>query len=244
MKLKRLALAVAMLSPLSFQTLAAVNLDLPANIRLLAVNEEEANKGWDSFLKSSAESIRLEDGQNQIVYQIDHYFYKGDKQSERFRSGPFILTFEAKDKDLVFSIPDFHDVVHAEGYEKSPTPVLKRKSGSDYPFKHDKLALQGLSINHDYAEYVQAYNKTGGIAALAAAGAVISQASAPAKTAQVQQTAKPNAQADRPVAAKAQPATDTHQQQSELAAENLKFWFNQADEQTRKEFINWAINNL
>ncbi|PSW19575.1 DUF2057 domain-containing protein [Photobacterium sanctipauli] len=236
MKLKPTALAIALLSPLSFPVMAEVTLELPDNIRLLAVNETEVNKGWGSIFKATEDSITLEDGKNQIVYQVDHYFYKGDKQSERYRSGPLILTFTANNEELSLAIPNFSDKVQAESYAEKPTPKLTDAKSASYPFKHDHLALKGLSINHDYAEYVKAYNQKGGVAAVTGLTAPVA-------------ATKVSATEQSPTVEKAAVATKTAQaenkgSQADLAGENLKYWFEQADPQTRKEFVSWAVQNL
>ncbi|ELR65146.1 hypothetical protein C942_01718 [Photobacterium marinum] len=236
MKLKQLALA-AILPSLSFNCVADVILTLPDNVRLLAINEVEANKGWDSIFKGTDESITLKDGENQLVYQIDHYFYKGDTQSERYRSGPMILTFTAENTNLQLALPTFSDIEQARAFANLPTPKFTDKTGKPYPFKHDKLSIKGLAISHDYADYVKSYNAQGGTAAWTNSSAIaivspISKASTPEiiPTTTVQST-EPN-------------KIQTKQSQSAVAAEKLKYWFNQADDKTRKEFINWAINNL
>ncbi|MGF1699325.1 DUF2057 domain-containing protein [Photobacterium makurazakiensis] len=235
MKLKYTALAIALLLPVSSQTMAEVTLELPDNVRLLAVNEADINKGWGSIFKTSDDSITLADGQSQIVYQIDHYFYKGDKQSERFRSGPLILTFTATDTSLTLTVPEFSDITQAEKYTQQPTPKLKNHKGASYPFKHDFLALKGLSINHDYADYVKTYNQKGGIAALTGLSSI---------TAVTETTPEPAAPINTTSNSKTAEKPQIEASKSELAGENLKYWFSQADASTRKEFVSWAVQNL
>ncbi|PSV48758.1 YccT family protein [Photobacterium indicum] len=232
MKLKKLALA-ALLSPLSFQVFADVTVELPENVRLLVVNEQEVNKGWSGFLKASDDSVTLKNGQNQIVYQVDHYFYKGDSQSERYRSTPFVLSFTASDQNLSFIIPNFNDIEKAQQYTKKPTPQLTDKQKKTYPFKHDNLAFDGISINHDYEKYTKEYNKKGGIAALT--GLAITTSSLP-----VTKQALPESASVEKTAT----TTQTSKTEANLAGDNLKYWFEQADKETRKEFVSWAVQNL
>lgn len=225
MKLK--ALAVSSLF-LSLNLHAEVTLNLPDNFRLLAVNEQDAAKGWDSFFKSSDDSITLKNGQNQIIYQIDKYFYRGDTQSARYRSVPYIVTFTASDQTLNLELPNFADETHARAF-KSDDISLQDNSDQTINFKHDQLKLDGFSVNHDYHDYAKTYNVNHGPAALTASAV----ATAALKTTAKMSTANVETSKIESVNAS-----------SVQASEQLKHWFLQADEKTKKEFLSWAVSNL
>ncbi|MGF1691159.1 DUF2057 domain-containing protein [Photobacterium kagoshimensis] len=223
MKVKQLALAAALL-PLATSVLADVTLQLPDNVRLLAVNEQDPSKNITDIFFSTDDELTFENGENQIVYQIDQYFYKGDKQSERFRSSPYILTFTASNTALKLEVPNFRGVVQANEFNHSAKVDVQTTAGKSVAFKHDKLELKGLSISHDYHEYVKQYNKLGGPAALATATATVA-------THKVKPIAK-------------RPSADNSTHNAEPIKQQLQTLFNQADKETKKEFISWAVQNL
>ncbi|WP_305370226.1 DUF2057 family protein [Photobacterium leiognathi] len=81
--------------PLSFNAFADVTLELPKNIRLLVVNEQSVDGGLLGFFVPSDDTLKLKNGENQIVFNIDEYFYRGGKQSDRAYSNAVIMTFTA-----------------------------------------------------------------------------------------------------------------------------------------------------
>lgn len=223
MKVKHIALAVALL-PLAQTAFADVTLELPDNVRLLAVNEQDPSKNITDIFFATDDKLTFKNGENQIVYQIDQYFYKGDKQSERFRSSPYILTFTASNTSLQLEVPNFRGVVQANEFNHSAKVNVQTTAGKNVAFKHDKLELKGLSISHDYHEYVKQYNRLGGPAALTVATTTIA-------------TSEANP-------ALKQSATDLATQSKEPIKQQLQALFNQADKETKKEFISWAVQNL
>ncbi|KMV31338.1 hypothetical protein AB733_07545 [Photobacterium swingsii] len=225
MKVKHIALAVALL-PLASSAFAEVTLQLPDNVRLLAVNEQDPSKNITDIFFATDDKLTFNNGENQIVYQIDQYFYKGDKQSERFRSSPYILTFSAENSSLQLEIPNFRRVEQANEFNYSPTVNVQTTAGKNIPFKHDKLELKGLSISHDYHEYVKQYNKLGGPAALATATATATAVTHKVEPAPKQSKTNVSTQSEAPI------------------KQQLQTLFNQADKETKKEFISWAVQNL
>jgi uncharacterized protein YccT (UPF0319 family) len=221
MKLKAIAISSLLLS---LNSHADVTLNLPDNFRLLAVNEQDAAKGWDNLFKSSDDAITLKNGENQIIYQIDKYFYRGDTQSVRYRSNPYIVTFTASDKTLNLTLPNFSDETHARAF-KSDDLSLQDSNEQLVVFKHDQLKLDGFSVSHDYHDYAKRYNAQHGEAALTTSTA----AAMVTKEKTTSSTVNP---------------TESNQSVSDQASEQLKHWFLQADEKTKKEFLSWAVSNL
>ena len=222
MKLHKLALATVLFAPMSFNVMADVALKVPENIRLLVVNEMEVNKGWDGFFKSGPDALTLKNGKNQIVYQIDQFFYKGETQSQRIRSTPYVVTFTASDTTVKLEIPHFDSIGDAKIFEKNPRPILLQNN-QPLAFQFDRLKIGGgLNLTRDYAKYVEQYNRQGGNAAITITASTASTAS----------TAKITA------------SEKTIQAKSSIADQNLRYWFKEADEKTKKEFLSWAVQHM
>ncbi|MCG9640613.1 DUF2057 family protein [Vibrio sp. Isolate34] len=192
--------------------LADVTIEVPSNVDVLAVNE--AKPDLDGSLFSSHKTLTVPDGQNQIVFQYQLAFDKGNDR-EFVDSDAIIATFNATDAALTFDMPKYRNTAEAKkGFENLDWKLVDEDQNS-ISVKQDKLVKDGMQIGRKYHQEAKEYNKKGGIAAIAmgtaagATAAVVQPVTLPAK-----------------IDANA----------SNTAEEMLYFWYEKADAETKQKF--------
>ncbi len=210
MKIKKMVLG-AILGGLSFSSLAAVSVQVPDSIDLLAANE--AKPQLDGGLFSSTKTLTLPDGENQIVFRYKAYFNQGDDRVV-VQSNAIIAKFSASENELQFVLPEYRNRQQAEDNIANLSWKLVDQTGLEIGVTQDKLIKKGVQVGRDYASEAQQYNATGGVAAFAA----------PTTVTHTAQTSATNIPAE-----------------SKDAEEMLHFWYEKADAKTKarfKRFIN------
>ncbi|OCH63275.1 DUF2057 family protein [Vibrio splendidus] len=192
--------------------LADVEIQVPSSVDILAVNE--AKPDLDGSLFSSYKTLTVPDGQNQIVFQYQLAFDKGNDR-EFIDSDAIIATFSATDAALTFDMPKYRNTAEAKkGLEKLDWKLVDENQNA-ISVKQDKLIKDGMQIGRKYPQEAKEYNQKGGIAALTLG------ASAGAAAAVVQPVTLP---------AKIDGNTAT------TAEEMLYFWYEKADAETKQKF--------
>ncbi|PMJ92939.1 DUF2057 family protein [Vibrio sp. 10N.261.55.A7] len=192
---------------LSQAALADVTIQVPDTIDLLVANGETPELSGGFF--SSGKTLTLPDGVNQIAFR---YTVNFDKSNDRItvESDTVIAKFNAQDKELTFNVPRYRNEREAKSQIKALDWTLVDKSGQAVEMLEDKLMKEGMQIGRDYQREVEDYNRAGGIAAVAVAGAVM------------------------PVTLPAQLPESSAS--SDTAEEMLHFWYDKADEETKARF--------
>jgi hypothetical protein len=195
--------------------LADVEIQVPSSVDILAVNE--AKPDLDGSLFSSYKTLTVPDGQNQIVFQYQLAFDKGNDR-EFVDSDAIIATFSATDAALTFDMPKYRNTAEAKkGLEKLDWKLVDENQNA-ISVKQDKLIKDGMQIGRKYPQEAKEYNQKGGIAALtvgASAGA----------------------------AAVAQPVTlpaKIDGNAANTAEEMLYFWYEKADAETKQKFKDYV----
>ncbi|MEZ8792297.1 DUF2057 family protein [Vibrio splendidus] len=195
--------------------LADVEIQVPSSVDILAVNE--AKPDLDGSLFSSYKTLTVPDGQNQIVFQYQLAFDKGNDR-EFVDSDAIIATFSATDAALTFDMPKYRNTAEAKkGLEKLDWKLVDENKNA-ISVKQDKLIKDGMQIGRKYPQEAKEYNQKGGIAALtvgASAGA----------------------------AAVAQPVTlpaKIDGNAANTAEEMLYFWYEKADAETKQKFKDYV----
>ena len=216
-------------SVLLFNTyaVAEVTLDLPSNLDLVLVN------GNDS---SGNDTLKLDNGTNQIAFRYIGRYQQHGTQAQ-FKSDIIILKFDEQNSEIRLSLPRIRSNSAADNFNKNPQLTLVDSNNQSVHFEQDKLLKEGLQLGRDYEQEIAAYNltsqnaslqltpSTGLSNAMVAVPAIAAvNATAPAKTQQVSATQ----------------AAKTNQQVN--VGQMLDFWYQQADEETRKAFKE-RINN-
>ncbi len=162
MKLKNMVLGT-LLSTLSFTSLAAVTIQVPDTIDLLAANEAKPDISGGFF--SSSNTVTLPDGENQIVFRYKSYFSQGNDRIV-VESDAIIATFKTSDSELNFELPDYQNQQQAQEHMDNLQWQLVDQSGAAVEVNQDKLIKKGVQLGRDYPSEAKAYNTKGGIAAL------------------------------------------------------------------------------
>ncbi|OAN13931.1 hypothetical protein A3K86_12950 [Photobacterium jeanii] len=224
MKVKPLALA-ALLLPLAPSAMAEVTLEIPRGVQLLVVNEQDAGASMFGF--DHQPQIQLPDGTNQIAFRIAKIVRESGSLKTKYKSTAVVARFDAMDATLKLDIPNIETLDQGRDYNRAPTFTIT-KNGKAIEVAHDNLNT-GLDISPDFVSLVERYNKTNGIAATAYVAAPVAVA---------QTTAQPKVQ--KTVPTKKVAVSDSNADPAIM----LRHWFEQADENTKKEFLSWAVTNI
>jgi hypothetical protein len=192
--------------------LADVTIEVPSSVDVLAVNE--AKPDLDGSLFSSHKTLTVPDGQNQIVFQYQLAFDKGNER-EFVDSDVIIATFNATDTALTFDMPKYRNTAEAKKSFENLDWNLVDEDQNAISVKQDKLVKDGMQIGRKFPQEAKEYNKKGGIAALAmgTAAAVVQPVTLPAK-----------------IDANA----------ANTAGAMLYFWYDKADAETKQKFKDYV----
>lgn len=196
--------------------LADVEIQVPSSVDILAVNE--AKPDLDGGLFSSHKTLTLPDGQNQIVFQYQLAFDKGNDR-EFVDSDAVIATFDATDTTLTFDLPKYRNTAEAKSGFKNLEWSLVDENQNEISVKQDKLVKDGMQIGRKYPQEAKEYNQQGGIAALA-----------------IGTTAGVTAAVVQPVTLPAKIDGNA----ANTAEEMLYFWYEKADAETKQKFKDYV----
>lgn len=205
------SILTALLICVNSSAFANVEVTLPSNSELILVNGKENN---------STDKLSLDNGENQLALRyIGRYQQQGSQT--QFSSDVVIMTFSAENAQLTITLPRIRSNSAADAFNRSPNITLKDSTGVDIAFRQDKLIKDGMQLGRDYEKEIFDYNSSNQVAALGALAAPIAT--------QVQ----PNLLQVENVAKQANAPTQTDQIN---VGQMLDFWYQQADEETRKAF--------
>ncbi|MEZ9200612.1 DUF2057 family protein [Shewanella sp. 10N.286.54.B9] len=201
----------ALLICVNSSAFANVEVTFPSNSELILVNGKENN---------STDKLSLGNGENQLALRyIGRYQQQGSQT--QFSSDVVIMTFSAENAQLTITLPRIRSNSAADAFNRNPNITLKDSTGVDIAFRQDKLIKDGMQLGRDYEKEIFDYNSSNQVAALGALAAPIAT--------QVQ----PNLQQVENVAKQANAPKQTDQIN---VGQMLDFWYQQADEETRKAF--------
>ncbi|MDV6252035.1 DUF2057 family protein [Vibrio sp. EA2] len=205
------ALALAM----SSMAFADVTVSVPDDVSVLAANGEKVKLDGGFF--ASERTMTLPDGVNQVVFRFSPFFNQGNDRVS-VESDVIVTSFTASDSELALQLPEYRNLNDAEDNIKDLDWKLVDASGNAIAVKQDKLIKEGMQIGRDYVREVEDYNRTGGVAAIAVAGAMVQPMTLPAEIPEDMKRARAAAKADS------------------TAEEMLHFWYQKADAETKARF--------
>ncbi|MBY6105341.1 DUF2057 domain-containing protein [Ferrimonas balearica] len=218
---KAMALSLALLaSPLSW----AESLTIPMEFEFVALDGTKVS----SSLFSHKDELELTPGQRKIALQYKDLVPEsvGDGH-RRVSSSPFVITLNvepgvdyqlAADRRIL-------DVKTAEAYAEAPQVVITASNGAAATFS----LQQTQSDDSSFVDKLLGDQPTAPSAEDAALAATASGTAAVAASNASQESAKPAA-----------PSAPTDARAEEM----LKYWWEQADDATRKAFMSWAVQQL
>lgn len=163
-----------------------------------------------SLLATRSDSLTLPNGQNQIVYKLQTIINAGSSQSGKYESKPLVLTFTSKNAALELDVPSIRSSNDARRFDAKHEVTLIEFKGTIESYSHELLPLPA-EFSFD-TDYVAAVKSY-------------------------------NEMLDTEVHSKPDPIeSDDLDSDSinNMAHTQLRYWFEQADKETQKSFIEWA----
>ncbi|WP_338592573.1 DUF2057 domain-containing protein [Shewanella khirikhana] len=229
----------ALLALAASSSVFAGSLTIPMSFEYLALDGQQIST--NSFTHKA--ELDLAPGTHKIAIRYHDMVEDDFSDSQSFiKSAPFIVTLRVDGDHDYFLKPASGEVVkQPKQFAKAPQVVVTRADKGEVSYKvfqtdykEDSFVdrLFGGSKGVDIDEAAAAATAAAGVGVVAAASAPVAPVS---QSAPVAATAAQAPQATSPVP----PA-----QAGDHAQQMLQYWWLQADEKTRKEFMSWAIKQL
>ncbi|MCW7554618.1 DUF2057 domain-containing protein [Endozoicomonas gorgoniicola] len=226
--LKALLFPFFTLTLISLPAFAELNstLKLPAKAELLVLDGKAAN---DLDLDRD-ESIKLTKKRHQVVFELKETLGSGDNM-EQFTSRPFVISFHPLDgHHYLIEAPRLINKRQADAINRDPASKITvvDEQQKEVPFEIAILPSRGIQIGRNYAADVRKFNQSDNAAALPELAGV-----------QMDEFANgfANARQDSSVYSGANNNTPD---ENIMAERMLKYWYMEADNATRKSFLDWA----
>jgi len=211
----RAGFATALIVCLMPVTAFATTLRLATEIDLLILDGKKVS----SSLLRGAGSIVLENGPHQLVFRVEKSIRMTNREQRMWISPPLIVSFNTRDINLVnVTLPRLETQRESEMFDASPQISLLDGHAVAIPAMIDILPITETSEGIDYERDTERYNKQG------------QHASLPHFATQM---------ADDRTLLSSVSELDVPPSQ-DLTEQRLKYWYQQADKQTRSRFMEWV----
>ncbi|MBM3071220.1 DUF2057 family protein [Enterobacter sp. RHBSTW-00994] len=195
----------------------ATTLRLSTDIDLLVLDGKKVS----SSLLRGADSIELDNGPHQLVFRIEKTIRLANHEQRMYISPPLIASFNTQRISQVnFSLPRLETEKESQAFESAPRLELLDGDAMPIPVKLDILALTKTPKGPDYEADTEIYNKAGKRASLPQFATMMADDSTLLSGVSELDVIPPQSQT--------------------LTEQRLKFWFQQADPDTRARFLQWA----
>lgn len=210
MKLGQITVALAAL--LAGSASFAGTISGSSNVEFLAFDGQKVKKS--TVLQAN------ENQTHQVVVEVST-IYRAGNDDVFFESDPIVLSFKGSQENLTISAPKLASESDVSKFKKSPQFTLKTASGNTIEYKQDYLKGSGGFLpNANVVENLANYNAGDNVAAVKSLASV----SMPAVLATSDKAAKGKVVV----------------QGENVAEQQLQYWFQQADKETQKRFLDWA----
>ncbi|MCS6153938.1 DUF2057 domain-containing protein [Shewanella baltica] len=209
----------------------AADLNIPMSFEYLALD----GKKVESSVFNHKSSLELTPGTHKIAIRYHEMVEDDFSDSQTFvKSAPFIVTLDVDgDYQYYLQAAEGKVVKKPKVYAQNPQIKLTRGDKGDVNFQVVNTNLEEESFVSRLFSGNQAVDVSGtAAAATGTAGAVVAVAPAPVATSATVSATSLTAPVDTSKATAANPQ------------QMLQYWWLQADEKTRKEFMSWAISQL
>ncbi|MGX2969778.1 curli polymerization inhibitor CsgI-related protein [Ursidibacter sp. B-7004-1] len=210
MKLAKIAFTLSALF-ISATTLAGT-VSSSSNINFLAFDGQKVKKSTKLEVNDS--------NQHQVVVEVSSIYHSGS-DSSFFESQPIVITFAGSTEDIKITAPDLRTDSNVAEFKKMPKFSVKTASGKELEYKHDYLKGEGFMPNANIVENLSNYNSSDNVASLKSLAVTPMAAMMPTSNGK---------------AAKGKVMV----QGENIAEQQLQYWFQQADKETQKRFLDWA----
>ncbi|WP_070968666.1 DUF2057 family protein [Vibrio sonorensis] len=217
MSLKKSLIAASILfSPLA---LSEVTVNIPEGVQVLVINGEDA--GYSSFGFDYKENITVPNGVNQVVYRISKVVNDGGSKLTKFKSTPFITTFDESNSTLELELTELETLQQGRRFNSKPVLTMTNNGKEISSLKTDQLSTL-LTFGSDYVQATENYNRT----------------SEPASLAHYSET---NVFVPQPIYVKKNQPVEVPVSKS---VAELQQAFSNFSAQEKQEFMSWAIKNM
>ncbi|EOU7304711.1 DUF2057 family protein, partial [Citrobacter freundii] len=167
------------------------------------------------------ESIELENGRHQLVFRVEKTIRLSSHEERLYISPPLVISFDTQLVSQVnFHLPRLSNERDATHFDDAPRVELLDGDSMPIPVKLDILSITSTAKIVDYEMETERYNKA-------------------AKHASLPQFATMMAD-DSSLLSGVSELDRVPPQSQTLTEQRLKYWFQQADAQTRSNFLQWA----
>lgn len=195
----------------------ATTLRLSTDIDLLVLDGKKVS----SSLLRGADSIELDNGPHQVVFRVEKMIRLANHEQRMYISPPLIVSFNTQHISQVnFNLPRLETEKEAIAFDAAPRITLVDGDAMPIPVKLDILALTKMPKGTDYEADTEVYNKAGKRASLPQFATMMADDSTLLSGVSELDVIPPQSQT--------------------LTEQRLKFWFQQADPDTRARFLQWA----
>ena len=158
--------------------------------------------------------------QHQVVIEVSSIYDSGS-DSQFFESQPIVVSFSGSQEDIKISAPNLRSSRDIEKFKASPNIQVQTVSGKSLEPKLDYLKGEGFMPNANIVDNLAHYNAEDNVAAVKSL------------------STKPMMAIMAPSNSKASKGKVMVQGEN-IAEQQLQYWFQQADKQTQKRFLDWA----
>lgn len=198
-------------------TVFATTLRLSSDIDLLVLDGKKVS----SSLLRGADSIELDNGPHQLVFRVEKTIRLPNHEQRLYISPPLIASFNTQSVSLVnFSLPRLETQKETELFDVKHDVALLDGESAPIPVKLDILAVAQTSGGTNYERETERYNKQSNYASLPQFATMMADDSTLLSGVSELDVIPPQSQT--------------------LTEQRLKFWYQQADPQTRSRFMLWA----
>ena len=195
----------------------ATTLRLTTDIDLLVLDGKKVS----SSLLRGADSIELDNGPHQLVFRVEKTIRLADDEQQVYISPPLVVSFNTQRISQVnFRLPRLETEKESLAFDASPRIELVDGDSMPIPVKLDILALTKRSKGTDYEADTETYNWASRRASLPQFATMMADDSTLLSGVSELDVLPPQSQT--------------------LTEQRLKFWFQNADPDTRARFLQWA----
>ncbi|MCW8151574.1 curli synthesis inhibitor [Enterobacter hormaechei] len=195
----------------------ATTLRLSTDIDLLVLDGKKVS----SSLLRGADSIELDNGPHQVVFRVEKTIRLADNEQQVYISPPLVVSFNTQRISQVnFRLPRLETEKESLAFDASPRIEMVDGDSMPIPVKLDILALTKRPKGTDYEADTETYNRASRRASLPQFATMMADDSTLLSGVSELDVLPPQSQT--------------------LTEQRLKFWFQNADPDTRARFLQWA----
>jgi len=208
---------------LSAPVLADVSVQIEEGISVLAINGKEVTS---KSLFSGTDALKLNDGVNQLLVQYTAEIKTSADDYELESTDPFVLLLDAADKQLVLKAPMVKTEKDVAQFNQQGIWRLLDRQGNRLALKTAPLKKEGFQLARNYEYELAEFNMSG------------AEAVWPYKQSPADISTPAPAPIIRQVSVNKASYSDKTSEKN-MADKMLRYWYDQADAETRKRFKKW-----